>query len=81
MKHVLELEPPLARPSVTVPRSSSMGESTSANTLSAAARPRCSALLISLKCFTGASSISIAVMNEANSPTVAREASVSCIEM
>ena len=40
-------------------------------TLSAEASPRCSAVLISVRCLSGASSISIAVMNEANSPTVA----------
>ena len=42
------------------------------NTLSAAASPRCSGALTSVRCLSGASSISIAVMKEANSPTVAR---------
>jgi hypothetical protein len=65
----------------TVPRSSSTGESIMPNTLSAEARPRCSTLLTSVRCLSGAISISIAVMKEANSPTVMRVASVSCIAM
>ncbi len=45
------------------------------NTLSAAASPRCSGALMSVRRFKGASSISTAVMNEVNSPTVVRDSS------
>ncbi len=55
-----------------MPLSSSGVSSISWNTLSAAARPRCSGALTSVRRFIGASSMSMAVMKETKLPTVAR---------
>ena len=63
-----------------VPLSSSGGSSMTENTLSAAARPRCSDELTPVRCFNGVSSISVAVMNDTKLPTVTPLAPVCCVE-
>ncbi len=61
---------PRARSIVRVPASVSTGSSMNRNTTSAAASARCTWLLTSARCLSGASSISIALMNDTKPPTV-----------